>query len=161
MTTVTKNSLRDDKQASAGAPYGNDSIHRYSLVTNASGLMTDSDQTTALVQTNKVRFGILPGGKRLDDALAIVSDLFTAAVTLKLGFEYADGTDSTDVPQDDDYFFAALALSATGRTRANNLAVRPVVLPKDAYLIGTIAGADVNAAGVLDVLVYGEVIGMP
>jgi hypothetical protein len=160
MTTVTKNRLYDQKQMSGSTPDGNAVVLAFSLATNASGVMTDSDQTTALVQTNKVRFGILPAGMRLDDALSIVSDLFTAAVTLKVGFEYADGVDDTGVPQDDDYFHAALALSATGRTRANNLAVRPVVLAKDAYLIGTVGGADVNAAGQLDVLVFGEFIGI-
>lgn len=160
MTTVTKNRLLDAKQAAGNAPYGNSAVLPFALATNASGVMTDSDQTTALVQTNKVRFGVLPAGMRLDDALAIVSDLITAAMTLKIGFEYVDGVDDTTVPQDDDYFFAALALSAVGRTRANNTAVAPLTLPKDAYLIGTVAGADANAAGRLDLLVYGEFVGI-
>jgi hypothetical protein len=121
--------------------------------------MTDSDQTTALVhQQGPLRHPA--GGMRLDDCLAIVSDAFTARQTLKIGFEYVDGVDDTDVPQDDDYFFAALALDAAGRTRANNTGRAPVVLPKDAYLIGTSAGADTPAAGRLDVLVYGEFIGI-
>jgi hypothetical protein len=160
MTTVTKNRLLDQKQMSGSTPDGNAVVLPFSLETNSSGVMTDSDQTTALVTTNKVRFGILPAGMRLDDCLSMVSDAFTAAQTLKVGFEYKDGVDDTDVPQDDDYFHAALALDAAGRTRANNTAVKPVVLPKDAYLIGTIAGANTAAAGRLDVLVYGEFIGI-
>ena len=41
---------------------------------------------------------------------------------MKLGFG-TDGVDSTDVPQDDDYFNAALAMNAVG-LRHNNTAVR-------------------------------------
>lgn len=161
MATVTKNRLLDAKQAAGNAPYGNAAVLAFFLVTNASGVIADSDQTTALIQTNKVRFGVLPAGMRIDDVLSIVSDAFTASGTLKLGFEYCDGVDDADVAQDDDYFHAALALDAAGRTRANNTAVRPQTLPKDAFLIGTIGGADTAAAGRLDVLVYGEFVGAP
>jgi hypothetical protein len=62
------------------------------------------------------------------------------------------------VPQDADYFFNDLAGTA-GRTRANNTGVKPVVLPKDAYLIATVGGASNAAAGRLDIVVEGVLKG--
>lgn len=161
MATVTTKKLLTNRLPFSNVPYGNAVKALASLATNASGIATATDQSTALVQTDVVRLAVLDGGMRLDDCLAIVSDAFSANQTIKLGFEYVDGTDSTDVPQDDDYFFAALSIAAAGRTRANNTGVRPVVLPKDAYLIATIGGADTAAAGQLDVVVEGTVVGRP
>jgi len=43
----------------------------------------------------------------------------------------------------------------------NSATVAPVVLPKDAYLILTNAGANHSAVGILDVIVTGQVVGMP
>jgi hypothetical protein len=96
----------------------------------------------------------------LKDALAITSDAFTSSVTHDIGFEYVDGVDSSDVPQDADYFFNDLANTAA-RTRANNTGVRPVVLPKDAYVIATVAGADHASAGCLDLLIEVDLNGAP
>ena len=158
MATVTKNGIRQSNQF-GGTPYGNQSVLQFTLQTNASGVMTDSNQTTALVQTDKVRLGTLPAGMILMDCLSIVSDAFSASQTIKLGFEYTDGVDSSDVPQDDDYFHAALSIAAAGRTRANNTAVVPVRLAKDAYLIATVGGADTAAAGRADLLVQGVIDG--
>jgi len=154
MSTVTK---KDVKRAMVGigAAYGNAWRHVYSFVTNSSGVMTDSDQTTAVANGDKVRVGILPAGLELMDSLAIVSDAFAGSTTANIGFEYVDGVDDSDVAQDADYFNAALATSSAGRTRAANTAVKPVVLPKDAYLILTVGGADHSAAGRLDILVEG------
>lgn len=160
MGTVTKTGAAYNPQFGGATPYGNALRLPFTLQTNASGVMTDSNQKTALVQADKVRLGLLPGGLTLVDCLSIVSDAFTALETAKVGFEYADGVDDTDVPQDDDYFHAALALSAAGRTRANNTAVAPVTLPKDAWLIVTIAGADTAAAGRVDIVVEGIATGM-
>lgn len=156
MTTVTKKSIRQSSSAGGGTPYGNYTVNRYSLETNSSGVLVDSDQTTALVQTNVVRIGVLPAGIYLDSALALVNDVFTASATCKVGFQYVDGTDSTAVPQDDDYFFTALDLNTLARVAASNTTVRPVKLPKPAYLIVTIAGADLAAAGIVDFLILGE-----
>jgi hypothetical protein len=48
-----------------------------------------------------------------------------------------------------------------GRTYANNLAVTPVTLPKDAYLILTVnAVADHAAAGRYDIIVDGVFTGV-
>lgn len=158
MATATKKQVLTQQQF-GGVPYGNKTGLIYRLATNASGVWTDSDQTTAVASGDKLRLGVLPAGLLLVDCLAIISDLFTASVTGALGFEYVDGVDSTAVPQDADYFFAALAFSATGRTRANNLAVAPVRLPKDAYLILTTGGANIAAAGVADFVIEGILTG--
>ena len=160
MATVTKKRIAS-QQVFGGVPYGNATTLEFPLVTNASGVWTDSDLTTAVAIADILRLGILPAGFRLHDALAIVSDAFTALTTGKLGFAYVDGVDSTDVPQDDDYFSASVTFNAIGRYLANNLAVRPVTLPKDAYLIVTWAGANNAVVGIADILVRGIHVGPP
>jgi hypothetical protein len=151
MATVTKKNAKN-LQKFGGAPYGNATKQPYSFETNASGVYVDSDKTTAIATADVVRLGIIPGGTTLYDALFIITDAFTANSTADIGFAYVDEVDDTNVPQDADYFDAALALDATGRTRAANLAVRPVTLPKDAYLTLTIGGANLAAVGVLDIV---------
>ena len=153
MATVTKTGAKRAQQFSA--PYGNRTALEFSFATNAAGVMEDSDKATAVAQADKVRIGVIPAGFRIHDGLGIVSDAFTALTTAKVGFEYVDGVDDSDVPQDDDYFAAALTTHTAGRYRAANTGVKPVTLPKDAYLILTLAGADHAAAGRLDYIVEG------
>jgi hypothetical protein len=160
MANVTKKQLAQAAQF-GGVPYGNYTGLHFTFEVNSSGVYVNSDQTTAVVQADVVRIGVLPAGMRLDDCLVMISDAFTAASTANIGFAYVDGVDVTATPQDADYFDAALALDAQGRTRGLNLAVRPVTLPKDAYLTLTIAGADLAAVGVMDVVVYGVLTGNP
>ncbi|QRF60245.1 hypothetical protein [Variovorax paradoxus] len=138
-----------------GTPYGNKTTHHFVLETNAAGAVVNSDSTAAIGATDKVRLGILPQGFRLDDAIAIISDAFTATITGDLGFEYVDGVDDAAVPQDADYFFADLNAAATGRTRMA-LANKPVTLPKDAYLIWTNQVAAHASVGRADFYVDGE-----
>jgi hypothetical protein len=159
MATVTKKRAKS-QPTFGGTPYGNLSKLQYSLITNASGVWLDSDKASAVASGDKLRLGVIPAGTRIFDAKSLVSDAFTASATAKIGFEYVDGVDSTEVPQDDDYFHASLALDAAGRTAANNTAVRPVTLPKDAYLIATIGGANLAAVGILDVLIDVETKGV-
>ena len=160
MTTSLKKGLKSVSQF-GGTPYGNQSVLRFTVSTTSAGIWTDGSLATAGAITDELIPGILPAGMRLDDCLAIVSDAFAASQTVKVGFRYVDGVDSTAVPQDADYFFAALALSAAGRTRANNTAVAPVVLPKDAYLVIDLDGAAMSVAGVLVLLVEGVIGGAP
>lgn len=160
MANVTKDGVRTARQF-GGVPYGNAWRGVFRFATNASGVMVDSDQATAVVQTNVVRIGVLPAGLQLHDSLSIVSDAFTALTTCKLGFAYVDGVDVTATPQDDDYFSASVTTHTIGRYVANNNAVVPLTLPKDAYLILTVAGADHAAAGVMDVIVSGVHTGQP
>jgi len=160
MTTVTKKGAKAAAQP-VGAPYGNSTVLRYHFETNSSGVFVDSDQTTAVNSGDKVRLGLIPAGFILDDALAIISDAFTASVTFTIGWEYADGVDVTATPQDNDYFFAALSAASAGRTAATNTAVAPVKLPKDAYLILTVGGANNASVGIADIIVRGEYRGAP
>lgn len=154
MATVTKKFLPQERVHTGFAGNGWNGV--YSLETNSSGVFTNSNLTTALQIGDVVRFGIIPGGVRLLDAIALISTTFSASTTYKLGFQYVDGVDSTAVPQDDDYFIVAgTSLASAARTQANNTAVRPVKLPKDAYIILTLAGAANAKASVLDVVVRG------
>ena len=123
------------------------------MTTNSGGVVQNSNATAALGSGDTVLLGILPAGAELHDCLAVVSNAFTAASTCALGFKYVDGVDSTAVPQDADYFYAALALNAAGRTRANNTAVAPVVLPKEAYIYLTHSAHTQAEVGVVDFLV--------
>jgi hypothetical protein len=158
MVTVTKKGIEQLKVHTA--PYGNAWVGKYTFSTNSSGVFVDSDQTTAVIQADVVVLGLLPAGLELHDSLSLVSDAFTASTTCKLGWKYADGVDVTATPQDDDYFSASVATNTVGRYLANNTAVRPVKLPKDAYLIMTVAGADHASVGVMDVIVRGEFKGI-
>lgn len=160
MSTATVKKLLQNFLPHDNVPYGNKLTVLASLATTAAGVAQNTDLATALQVGDKVRFGVIPGGTRLQDAIAIVSDAFTATSTANIGFEYVDGVDDANVPQDDDYFFAGLNLAATGRTRQST-AVRPVTLPKDAYLVMTNAGAAQAAAGQLDVIVEGAIVGRP
>lgn len=160
MATITKTKLASQAQF-GGTPYGNKSALRFNITTNSSGVWVDGDSAAAPTASDSLRIGILPAGMTLMDALAIVSDAFTAAVTAKVGFEYVDGVDSAAVPQDADYFFAALALNTAGRTRANNAAVAPVTLPKDAYLVVDWDAATNAAVGIVDIIVEGVIGGAP
>ncbi|TJZ62545.1 hypothetical protein [Chitiniphilus eburneus] len=159
MATVTLPGLR--RAISHAAPYGNAWKQRFTLTTNSAGVVAGSDQATALAIGDVVRIGWLPAGIELHDSLSIVPTAFKASTTIKLGFLYEDGIDVTDVPQDDDYFHAALNVAAAGRNRANNTAVLPVRLPKAAYLVVTIAGAAQDAAARLEVVIEGLNQGNP
>lgn len=156
---ATVNTKQMPYQAGISGPYGNGWKKKFTFQTTAAGVAVNTDKATAVAIGDVVRLGIMPAGVELHDALAIVSDAFTALTTAKIGFAYVDGVDDASVPQDDDYFFAALATSSAGRTSANNTAVRPVRLPKDAYLILTRAGAADASVGVMDLIVEGENLG--
>lgn len=151
-----------------GVPYGNRSVLQYTLVTNSSGVLVDpetaavaSDHTDAVQAADTILTGIIPAGTRILDCKALVSNVGQASTTATIGFAYVDGVDSTTVPQDADYFFAALALDAQSRTAANNLAVVPLTLPKDAYLtvLNNVAAQD--EAMRLDILIECVLTGTP
>lgn len=152
MATITRKKVLTEGGFGGNTPYGNGLILPFALALTA-GVLVNSDSAAVVGIGDKVRIGVIPAGTKLNDCLAIVSAAFTATSTGKVGFEYVDGVDSAAVPQDDDYFFAALNIAAAGRTRANNTAVRPVTLPKDAYLIVTNQVAAQAASGVLDLII--------
>lgn len=149
-----------------GTPYGNTQNRHFIMKTNANGSLVGGNSGAAIGATDTVVLGILRSGMRLDDALAIIPDAFTATITGDLGFRYVDGVDDTQaqadkenreyVPQDADYFFADLNAATVGRTRANNTAVKPVTLPKDAYLVWTNQVAAHASVGEAHFIIYGE-----
>jgi hypothetical protein len=144
---------------SSGAAYGNQVNFHYNMTLDSSGVFTDSDDATVVASGDTVYLGVIPGGTKLLDALIIVSDVGQASTTIDVGFKYVDGTDTTPA-QDADYFTASLATDAQSRTFADNLAVVPVTLPKDAYLMLTIGGANHDEACVIDVIVFGSIDGI-
>ncbi len=149
MATITK---KFNPRNSVGAtPWGNAHGLVYPLATAANGGAVGADSPAPIASGDKVRLGLIPAGSSLLDSQVIVSTAFTAAVVGNLGFEYADGVDSTAVPQDAAYFGTALVLNATGRLR-NATAKAPITLPKDAWLVLTTAGAANAKAARLDVV---------
>ena len=116
MATVTKNKAHKlPDPPFGGVPYGNTTKAVFNFSTNASGVLVGSDQATAVADTDVVVLGVLSAGTQLIDALAIVSDAFTASTTMDVGFLYVDGVDSAAVPQDADYFFDGASTASTGR----------------------------------------------
>ena len=152
MTTLNKSRLSQGQGFTA--PYGNKFARAFRFNTSAAGVAADTDLATAVQINDVVRLGVLPAGMELHDALAVVSDAFTAATTADIGFLYTDGVDSAAVPQNAAFFYAELATSATGRTRATAVNA-PVRLPKDAYLVLTRKGAADASLGIVDVIVEG------
>lgn len=157
MAQVTLNQFRA-RQFGTTVPYGNTTTLRYLLKTGAAGGAIGADSSAALAEGDVVDLGPLPAGFSLDDCQVIVSTAMTAAVTGSLGFVYEDGADSAEVPQDAGYFGAGLVLNTAGRLRAAT-AKPPVLLPKPARLILTLAGANNAKASQIDVLIQGELIG--
>jgi hypothetical protein len=157
MPTVSLTQFRV-RQFGGMSPFGNVTTLPYQLKTSASGAAVGADSTAALAIADKVVIGTLPAGFRLDDSTVVVSTAMTAAVTGSLGFEYVDGVDSTVVPQDAAYFGTGLVLATAARLRnASSKAV--VTLPKAAYLVLTLAGANNAKISQLDIAISGELTG--
>lgn len=158
MAKVVVNQFGKRYFGGAAGAYGNTTVLAYQLQTSAAGAVVNSNSSAALAIGDVVDLGPLPEGIRLIDSLAIVSDALTASVTGSLGFVYEDGVDSTEVPQDTAYFGSGLNLAATARLR-NSTSKAPIVLPKPARLVLTIAGAAVADAGKVDFAIVGELTG--
>ncbi|RZL88825.1 MAG: hypothetical protein EOP82_21655 [Variovorax sp.] len=156
MATVKKTQFRS--RQFHNAPYGNSAHLHFQLKTDSTGAAIGADSTAALGIGDKVVLGPLQEGMRLDDSLMVISTGLTASVTGSLGFEYDDGVDSTEVPQSATYFGTALALATAARLR-NATTNAPVVLPKAANLILTIAGAANAKVSQLDIVINGEMTG--
>lgn len=157
MATIKKKHI-GDHQFGGFTPYGNVTAYRALLQTLANGSVVNADAATSLAVNDVVVLQVLPQGFELHDMQAIVSDHFGAGVTGDVGFVYADGVDSAEVPQDAAYFGAGLVLSAAARLRANT-AKPPVKLAKEAFLVLTIKGAAVAEVGRADFIVTGERMG--
>ena len=157
MATATILGLNDLHQV-GNAPYGNLSCLQFSFATNSTGVCVASNQATAIGNGDIVNIGILPKGLKLVDAVVYISDAFAGSTTADIGFKYVDGVDDTAVPQDVDFFAAALSTASTGISRKTNV-TPPVTLPKDAYLTLTVGGAAHSVVGLLNVVVTGESTG--
>jgi hypothetical protein len=157
MGTITKKTAYD--RAMNGAPYGDLTALAYRMQTNASGVLTGGDITTAVADGDVIRLGKIPAGTKLLDSVVTISDAFTATSTYKMGFQYVDGVDVTAVPQSDVYFTAASTSLASVAVQRKSTTTAPITLPKDAYLILTNAVAQ-TAAGILDVVITGQVVGI-
>jgi len=158
MTAVKKAYI--DKARYYSAPSGNAWKAEFKMTT-VSGVVQDSDLATALQAADTVKIGVLPAGLRIHDALILIRDAFTATSTFTIGFAYVDGVDDSDVPQDADYFCAALDAATLARARASNTAVAPVTLPKDAYVVITNNTAAQDTDSEVIVIVEGIHTGHP
>jgi hypothetical protein len=137
----------------ADAAYGNKSVIHIPYECNASGIIAGSSKATAVAIGDVVYLMKIPKGTRIGlGSRLIVSDAFTALTTLSLGFKYVDGVDVTAVPQNAAFFLAAGTVTSAVAHLVATPALRPVVLPKDAYLILTVAGAAYAEAGIADIL---------
>ena len=143
MATITKLGIPDPSNQLGAAPYGNLTAFRYVLKTVASGAVEGGDSAAAIASGDTVKIGLLPAGFRLIDSEIIV----------KTGFAYADGVDSTAVPQDDDFFGTGLTVAAAGRLR-NATSNASVTLPKEAWLTLTTAVAANAKASELEIIVF-------
>ncbi len=157
MATIKKKHI-GDQQFGGFTPYGNITTLRASLRTNAAGAVINSDSTAAVAAGDVIVLDVLPEGFVLEDAQVIVSNPMSASVTGSLGFVYADGVDSADVPQDAAYFGAGLNLAAAARLRTAS-SKAPVKLAKPAYLVLTTAAAANAKESRLDFIVHGERLG--
>lgn len=157
MATI-KNKFIGDKQFGGFTPYGNLTTLRATLLTNAVGAVINSDSEAAIGVGDVVVLEKLPEGFLLEDAQLIVSTGMTATATGSLGFIYADGVDSAEVPQDAAYFGTGLNAAATGRIRTTS-AKAPVRLAKEAFLVWTQAVVANAKAARIDVIVHGERMG--
>jgi hypothetical protein len=155
---VTVNQLTEKKVLTAA--YGNENRISFTLTTNSTGVLADSDHADALQVADTIRLGIIPAGFEIHDCLITISDAFTAATTCSVGYAYCDGVDATPA-QDAAYFVPATqALSSTAILRKTGIKA-PAKLPKDAYLTILWAGAAADAVGVLTVDVIGIWTGLP
>ena len=141
-------------------PFGNDAVYRFVVETGATGILLRSREATVPLAINdELKIGRLQAGMVPDTMKAIVSNHFGAGVTASFGFAYADGVDSTQLPQSATYFGAGIVLSAVGDIPAP-IKAKLAALPKDAWLTMTITGAAVAEAGYADVVIRGEQTGV-
>jgi hypothetical protein len=161
MANVTKKNIKN-LPTYGGLPSGNLSVLSFSFETNASGVWVDSDLATAVQVADVCRLGIIPAGTKIGfEYGANINDAFVASTTMKVGFAYVDGVDVAAVPQDDDYFCAATTMATAARLKMTNTAVRPVTLPKDAFLTLVNGGAAHSAVGIVDFDIFCVLGGQP
>lgn len=157
MATITKNRSKL-RQFGGFTPYGNLSLLPFVVRTSAAGALIDSDSTAAIASGDKLDLGPLPEGFRLSDSIVTVTTGLSASVTGNLGFEYEDGVDSAEVPQNASYFGSALNINTAAVLRKVTTTA-PVILPKPARLILTTGGAANAKASEVHIHILGELTG--
>jgi hypothetical protein len=154
MATVNTFAMTQAKQF-GNTPFGNVTALPFNLTVNASGVAINTDQSTAVQIADVLRLGILPAGMQLQDVQNTISVAMSASTTASLGFLYKDGVDvAAPYAQDAAYFYTGLSTASTGVSRKTAVKA-PLTLPKDAYLVLTVAGAAYAQAGVIDCIVLG------
>lgn len=98
--------------------------------------LTQTMTLSAADDGDKLVFARIPAGASLLD-LSVVNTASSASTNMKFGYEYVDGSDS-----DDDYFTGAKSISSASRIRADE-ANAPVTTESEAYLTGTLGGANI------------------
>lgn len=161
MATISQTTLYSGTEPfGGGSSFGNSIAITGTLTTNASGIASNGDKTTAIAVGDVIRLGKISNAVTLSPSMTIsVSNAFLAAAaaatpTASFGFAYMDGVDDPDNPQSATYFASAIAINTVGIYRSNTPS-RPVKLKKPAYLTMTWGTADAAEAGVLDVVAYG------
>ena len=153
MATITKLGIPDPSNQLGATPYGNLTAFRYVLETTSTGAVKGGDSTAAVASGDTVNIGILPAGFRLIDSEIVVKTGMTGTITAKVGFAYADGVNSTAVPQNDAFFGTGLNVAAAARLR-NATTNTSVTLPKEAWLTLTTAVAANAKASELEIIVF-------
>ncbi len=153
MATINKKNPDNGVQL-GNTPWGNLSALRYTVKTNTAGAVINSDSASAIAANDVVNLGHLPAGFRFVDSQVTVVTGMKATATGDLGFSYKDGVDDTAVPQDADYFGAALALATAARLR-NATSNPSIVLPKDAHLTLQVKTVGNDKASEIEVVIFG------
>lgn len=145
MSTITVTDVTVD-HALPGVPYGNLTVLPFSFVTLA-GVLTLSDDATAVVHTDKIIMGTIPKGFIVHSVTCgATAALGAATSTIDVGFEYVDGVDVAAYPENIDEWVDAQANTAIFHAIGNACPV-PQAFSKDAYLIMTINTAAFETTG--------------
>ena len=121
-----------DNQFGGFSPFGNVTALSYAYATNATGVVIGSNATAPVAIGDIIYVGTAPQGFVFHNIYGTIA---------KVGFEYVDGADSTELPQNVDIKTALL-----------------VPLPKDAHIYVT-AGAAASSAAKYRFALVGELKG--
>lgn len=137
--------------ANINAPGLNDQVHAGTWGNKA--VTTRAITLAAATVADVIRFVKLPAGARLLD-LTVFNTASSASTTMTFGYAPVDGTAG-----DADHFLGAKSLATAARHRADTV-TPPVVLAKDSYLVGTLAGANIATGTTITVVVEYEYVGV-
>lgn len=132
-----------------GVPFGNLSVHTFT-VTFLEGVLTLSDDTTAIVADDKIILGKIPEGSIvLGAAINMPTVLGDASCVLDVGFEYVDGVDVTAYAEAADAFIDGADATAVIAGAFGNADAIQLPFTKDVYAILTAKAANFLTTGSL------------